>query len=75
MSDSHPSTLPSLSSAAMTVRVDPEYGARVVSLVDHRRGREWLVQGPPSRTTGETAVYDRAEKALGIGARRDSGGA
>ncbi len=58
----HPPTpaLLSLSSSVVRLRLDPDYGARVVSLMDRRSGREWLVQGQASPDTGEATVYGLA---------------
>jgi galactose mutarotase-like enzyme len=46
---------------ALAVRVDPAYGARVVSLRDKVAEREWLTQGPRSPHTGEDVRYLGAE--------------
>jgi galactose mutarotase-like enzyme len=53
-----------IESEAMRVGVAPGYGARVVSLLDRHRGREWLVQGGVSGNTGEDAVFG-ADEAVG----------
>lgn len=45
----------------LRIVIIPDYGARVVSLVDKRSGREWMVQGPPSANAEEEAVYGAAE--------------
>ncbi len=42
---------------ALAVAVAPDYGARVVSLIDRASGREWMTQGGESANTGEDAVY------------------
>ena len=42
---------------AMRIVLQPEYGARVVSLLDKASGRDWIFAGPQSRNTGEAAVY------------------
>jgi galactose mutarotase-like enzyme len=47
-----------------SVEIDPDYGARVLSLVDRRSGRDWLAKGPQSAQTGEDAVY-LADEAVG----------
>lgn len=46
-----------IESDAVRVEIDPAYGARVLSLVDRRSGRDWLAKGPQSTQTGEDAVY------------------
>lgn len=49
---------------AIRVAVAPEYGARVVSLVDARTGRDWLATGGFSENVGAEAEY-LAEEAVG----------
>lgn len=49
---------------AFRVGVMPEYGARVVSLLDRAGGREWIAQGGQSGNTGEDAAY-LADEAVG----------
>lgn len=46
-----------IGSDELRVAVLPEYGARVVSLVDQNCGRDWIFQGGQSPQTGEDAVY------------------
>ena len=46
---------------AMRVVVTPSFGARVVSLIDKRTGRDWMAPGSESASTGEDAVYLGAE--------------
>jgi galactose mutarotase-like enzyme len=45
----------------LLVAIAPEYGARVVSLIDKGTGREWMAQGGFSHNTGEDAAYLGAE--------------
>ena len=54
----------SIESAAVRVEVDPGFGARVLSLIDRRSGRDWMAKGPQSANTGEEAVY-LADEAVG----------
>ena len=53
-----------LENAEIRVEIDPAYGARVLSLVDRRSGRDWMAKGPQSTQTGEDAVY-LADEAVG----------
>ena len=53
-----------IESEAMRVGVLPAYGARVVTLLDKRTGREWLQQGGQSANTDEGADY-LADEAVG----------
>lgn len=53
-----------IESDAMRVAVLPAFGARMVSLLDKRSGREWMFQGGQTSDTGEDAVYD-ADAAVG----------
>jgi galactose mutarotase-like enzyme len=48
----------------LRVGVMPDYGARVVSLLDKASGRDWILSGDPSPNTGEDAVYG-ADEAVG----------
>lgn len=41
----------------LALTVDPDFGARVLSLTDRASGREWLVQGPRVRDVSEQAAY------------------
>jgi hypothetical protein len=50
-----------IENAAMRVGVLPDFGARVVSLLDKANGREWIFQGGISHETGEDAVFGAAE--------------
>lgn len=43
--------------ADVRLELAPDWGARVVSLVDKRSGRDWLVKGPCAGDAGEGAVY------------------
>lgn len=54
-------TITYLESDELRVGVDPGYGARVVSLIDRRSGREWMTAGSNSPNTGEQAQYSGAE--------------
>lgn len=54
-------TLAILENAAMRVSVRPDYGARIVSLIDKAGEREWIAQGAQSTMTGEDAIYAAAE--------------
>jgi galactose mutarotase-like enzyme len=45
----------------LRVGVSVDYGARVVSLLDKRGGREWMTSGGQSPDTGEEARYGSAE--------------
>jgi len=49
---------------AVRVALDPAFGARVLSLIDRRSGRDWLAKGPQSTATGEDAIY-LADEAVG----------
>jgi galactose mutarotase-like enzyme len=42
---------------AIALTVASHYGARVVSLIDKRTGRDWMAPGGESANTGEDAVY------------------
>lgn len=53
-----------IENAAIRVVVDPAFGARVLSLLDRRSGRNWIAKGPQSANTGEDAAY-RADEAVG----------
>jgi galactose mutarotase-like enzyme len=57
-------TLCILESAEVRVEIDPAYGARVLSLLDKRSGRDWMAKGPQSTQVGEGAVY-LADEAVG----------
>jgi galactose mutarotase-like enzyme len=46
------------------VEVNPEYGARVTSLLDTHTSRQWMTAGGRSADTGEGAVY-RGDEAVG----------
>jgi len=46
-----------LENSRVRVLVEPNYGARVTSLVDKETSREWIAQGGQSRNTGEYAEY------------------
>jgi hypothetical protein len=37
--------------------VDPAYGARVMSLTDRAMGRQWLLEGPRTDDTSDSAAY------------------
>jgi galactose mutarotase-like enzyme len=50
-----------IESAAMRVDVVPEYGARVVHLINNATGRDWMAPGGTSSQVGEDAVYGRDE--------------
>ncbi|MEO8245267.1 MAG: hypothetical protein ABI832_23590 [bacterium] len=41
----------------MTLTVDLDFGARVIEMIDHVTGRQWLLTGPRSHDTSETVVY------------------
>ncbi len=45
----------------LRVGTAPHYGARVISLLDKKSGREWMTQGGESEQTGEDAVYSSKE--------------
>ena len=45
-----------IESDVLRVAVLPEFGARVVSFVDKRSGREWIFQGGETSDTGEDAM-------------------
>lgn len=53
-----------IENAEVRVEIDPEFGARVLSLIDRRSGRDWMAKGPQSSQTGEDAVY-LADEAVG----------
>jgi len=53
-----------IESDVLRVAVLPEFGARVVSFVDKRSGREWIFQGGETSDTGEDAIYG-ADAAVG----------
>jgi hypothetical protein len=53
-----------IESAEVRVGVLPGFGARVVSLVDKRTGRDWFAPGPLSDNNGEDTVYG-ADEAVG----------
>jgi galactose mutarotase-like enzyme len=42
----------SLASDAVSIQIVPALGGRVVSLIDRRTGREWLMQAQPGATNG-----------------------
>lgn len=46
-----------LENARLALRLVPEAGARVVSLVDRRSGREWIVPGPLPKGLGPRARF------------------
>lgn len=50
-----------IESEAVRVGIATDYGARVVSLLDKRNGREWMTQGEQSPNVGEDAVYSGDE--------------
>ena len=50
-----------IESELVRVGVAPDFGARVVSLLDKRNGREWMTQGDRSPAVGEDAVYGGRE--------------
>lgn len=53
-----------IESDAMRVGIEPEFGARVVSLVDKASGRDWIYHGGTTTDVGEDAVYG-ADAAVG----------
>lgn len=53
-----------IENAELRVVVQPDYGARVVSLIDRRSGRDWLAKGGASSNVGEAARYG-VEEAVG----------
>ncbi len=53
-----------IETSEVRVELDPAFGARVLSLVDRRSGRDWLAKGPQSTATGEDAIY-LADEAVG----------
>ena len=59
-----------LSTAAVEVEVVSEVGARVVSLRDRRRGREWLAQGEPPAELTQMAW---AEEGVAFGGQESFG--
>ncbi len=46
-----------LENATVQLELAPEWGARVVSLIDKRLQRDWLVKGPCAGDNTDTAVY------------------
>ena len=60
----HPSTpIVTIASAELEVALAPEAGARVVAIVDRSTGRNWLVEGEPTRLSAEGAAYGIDEAA------------
>lgn len=57
-------TVLAIESADARVEIDPAFGARVLSFVDRRSGRDWIAKGPQSAQTGEDAIY-LADEAVG----------
>lgn len=53
-----------IESSDIRVEIDPAFGARVLSLIDKRSGRDWMAKGPQSKQTGEDAIY-LADEAVG----------
>lgn len=53
-----------IENAEIRVEIDPEFGARVLSLIDRRSGRDWMAKGAQSTQTGEDAIY-LADEAVG----------
>ncbi len=53
-----------IESNAVRVEIDPAFGARVLSLIDRRSGRDWIAKGPQSTQIGEEAIY-LANEAVG----------
>jgi hypothetical protein len=58
MSDKNVEQLVQLESSVLRVTLDPGYGARVVSLVDRRTGRDWLVPDDRARRNPHAPIYD-----------------
>jgi galactose mutarotase-like enzyme len=50
-----------IENAELRVVVQPDFGARVVSLIDRRSGRDWMAKGEVSANTGEDARYGVGE--------------
>lgn len=48
----------------LRVEADTAFGARILSLVDLRSGRDWMAKGPQSTKIGEDAIY-LADEAVG----------
>jgi galactose mutarotase-like enzyme len=46
-----------IESKTVRIEVDPDFGARVLSLIDLRSGRDWMAKGPQSSQIGEDAIY------------------
>lgn len=46
-----------LTTEALSLTLEPDFGGRVTALTDRRSGRDWLVQGPARGDAGERAVY------------------
>ena len=57
-------TICAIESQDVRVEVDPLFGARVLSLIDRRSGRDWMAKGPQSKKVGEDAIY-LADEAVG----------
>ena len=57
-------SLLALESLSVRVEIDADFGARVVSLIDRRSGRDWMAKGPRSTQVGEDAIY-LADEAVG----------
>ncbi|MET3898036.1 galactose mutarotase-like enzyme [Devosia sp. UYZn731] len=53
-----------IENAVVRVVIDPAFGARVLSLLDRRSGRDWMAKGPQTANFGEGAVY-LADEAVG----------
>lgn len=53
-----------IESNAVRVEIDPAFGARVLSLIDRRSGRDWIAKGPQSTQIGEEAML-LANEAVG----------
>ncbi len=53
-----------LESQTVRLEINPDFGGRVLSLIDRRSGRDWLAKGPQSANTGENAAY-LANEAVG----------
>lgn len=53
-----------IESRDVRVEIDPAFGARVLSLIDKRSGRDWMAKGPQSTQIGEDAIY-LADEAVG----------
>lgn len=50
-----------LQNAQIEVAIAPDFGGRVVRLIDRRTGRDWMAPGGQTAQTGEDAVYGLAE--------------